>query len=90
MADDVKIDDDNPDAIHQEVTLSPELTAIVGEGPMARGEVTSRLWDYIKTNDLQSDKDGRQIVPDEALGKVVGTGELSMFDMTAKVNEHIG
>ncbi len=89
MTDKVKVDHDNPDAVHQEVNVSEELAEIVGDGPMARGEVTSKVWDYIHKNKLQSEEDGRQIEPDETLGKVVGDKPLSMFQMTAKVNEHI-
>jgi chromatin remodeling complex protein RSC6 len=85
----VEIDDTNPDAVHQEVDVSPELAEIVGKGPMARGEVTSRIWDHIKKNKLQSEADGRDIEPDEALAAVVGKGKLTMFEMTAKVNKHI-
>ena len=85
----VEVDDTNPDAVHQEVEVSEELAAIVGPGPMARGEVTSRIWDHIRKHDLQAKDDGRNIEPDEVLGKVVGTGTLTMFEMTARVNEHI-
>ena len=85
----VEVDDTNPDAVHQEVDVSPELAEIVGKGPMARGEVTSRIWDHIKKNKLQSEADGRDIEPDEALAAVVGKGKLTMFEMTAKVNKHI-
>jgi chromatin remodeling complex protein RSC6 len=85
----VEIDDTNPDAVHQQVDVSPELAKITGEGPMARGEVTSRIWDHIKKNDLQSEADGRDIEPDEMLAAVVGKGKLTMFEMTAKVNAHI-
>ncbi len=89
MAKHVEVDDSNPDAVHQEIEVSPELAEIVGEGPMARGEVTSKIWDYIRKHKLQAEDDGREIEPDETLGKVVGTKRLSMFQMTAKVNEHI-
>jgi chromatin remodeling complex protein RSC6 len=89
MAKHVEIDDTNPDAVHQQVDVSPELAKITGEGPMARGEVTSRIWDHIHKNKLQSEDDGREIEPDEALAAVVGKGKLSMFQMTAKVSEHI-
>lgn len=89
MSKKVQVDKDNPDAVHQAVTPSPELAAIVGKGPMARGEVVSKLWDYIKGHNLQRDEDGRQIDPDEKLAKVVGGKTLSMFDMTAKVNDHL-
>lgn len=85
----VEIDDTNPDAVHQKVDVSEELAAITGEGPMARGEVTSRIWEYIRKHDLQSEDDGRNIEPDETLGRIVGTKTLTMFEMTARVNEHI-
>jgi chromatin remodeling complex protein RSC6 len=89
MADKVQIDDTNPDAVHQKIDVSPELAAIVGEGPMARGEVTSKIWEYIRDRKLQAKDDGREIEPDELLGAVVGPERLTMFDMTAKVNKHI-
>jgi chromatin remodeling complex protein RSC6 len=75
--------------VHQEIDVSPELAEIVGKGPMARGEVTSKIWDYIRKHDLQAKDDGREIEPDEMLAKVVGNKRLSMFEMTAKVNDHI-
>jgi chromatin remodeling complex protein RSC6 len=91
MTDKVKADDsDHPDAIHAKVDISDDLAAVVGDGPMARGEVTSRLWDYIKKNNLQSADDGRQIEPDKKLAKVIGQETISMFQMTARVNKHIG
>jgi len=89
MAKHVEIDDTNPDAVHQQVDVSPQLAEITGEGPMARGEVTSKIWDYIRKNDLQSDADGRDIEPDETLGAIVGKKKLTMFEMTAAVNKHI-
>jgi chromatin remodeling complex protein RSC6 len=89
MSKHVEIDDTNPDAVHQQVDVSPELAQIVGEGPMARGEVTSRIWDHIRKHKLQSEEDGRDIEPDEALAAIVGRSKLTMFQMTAKVNKHI-
>ena len=56
---------------------------------MARGEVTSKVWDYIHRNDLQAKDDGREIEPDAKLATIVGSKRVSMFQMTAKVNEHI-
>jgi chromatin remodeling complex protein RSC6 len=89
MPDKVKIDETNPDAVHQKIDVSPELAAIVGEGPMARGEVTSKIWEYIRDKKLQAKDDGREIEPDDKLGAVVGAKRLTMFEMTAKVNKHI-
>jgi chromatin remodeling complex protein RSC6 len=89
MPDKVKIDSTNPDAVHQKVEVSAELAAVVGKGPMARGQVTSKLWDYVRSNKLQAKDDGREIEPDATLGAVIGTKRLTMFEMTAKVNKHI-
>jgi chromatin remodeling complex protein RSC6 len=89
MAKHVEVDETNPDAVHQQVDVSPELAKITGEGPMARGEVTSRIWDHIRKNKLQAEDDGREIEPDETLAAVVGSARLTMFEMTAKVNKHI-
>jgi chromatin remodeling complex protein RSC6 len=89
MSKHVEVDDTNPDAVHQQVDVSPELAKITGAGPMARGEVTSKIWDHIRKHKLQSEQDGRDIEPDEALAAVVGNAKLTMFEMTAKVNKHI-
>lgn len=78
-----------PNALQAEVGLSSDLEAIVGKGPMARGQVTSKLWEYIKANKLQSKEDGRQIDPDKTLAKVLGNEKISMFKMTAAVSKHM-
>lgn len=76
-------------ALTKPVTVSPELEEVVGKGPMTRAEVTSKVWVYIKGNDLQDQKDKRQINPDEKLGKVIGKDQISMFKMTAAVSKHL-
>lgn len=76
-------------ALSAKVGYSEELEAVVGKGPLARSEITSKVWDYIKANKLQAEDDKRQIEPDETLAKVVGKGRISMFKMTAEVNKHI-
>lgn len=77
-------------AFNKPVDVSEELEAIVGKGPMARTEVTKRLWDYIKKNDLQSKSNRRNIEPDTKLAKVFGGNEaIDMFKMNAEVNKHI-
>ena len=50
--------------------LKPDLEAVVGKGPMPRSEVTKKLWEYIKKNDLQDPKDKRTILNDEKLKKI--------------------
>ena len=76
-------------ALQKPVNLTPDLEAVCGKGPMTRAQVTSKVWDYIKKNDLQDAKDRRMINPDDQLGKVIGTEQISMFKMTAAVSKHL-
>lgn len=76
-------------ALQKPVNLSPELEAVVGKGPMTRAQVTSKVWDYIKANGLQDNKDRRQINPDAKLGAVTGNSQISMFKMTGAVSKHM-
>jgi chromatin remodeling complex protein RSC6 len=59
---------------------------IVGSTPLPRGELTKKLWDYIKKNKLQDEKKRTLINADDAL-KVVfgGKKQVSMFEMTKLV-----
>lgn len=71
-------------------SLSPELEIIVGAKEMARTEVTKKVWDYIKSKNLQDPKNKRLIVPDANLAKLFGTNEpTDMFQMTKLINNHI-
>lgn len=76
-------------ALSKPVTLSGELEAVIGKGPMTRAEVTSKIWVYIKAEDLQDAKDRRQINPDAKLAPVIGKDQISMFQMTAAVSKHL-
>ncbi len=67
-----------------------ELSAVVGNKPMPRTEITKKLWVYIKKNDLQDPKERRMINADENLLPVFGgKKQVSMFDMTKLVNKHL-
>jgi chromatin remodeling complex protein RSC6 len=76
-------------AFMKEKKISDELSAIVGKGPMARTEITKKLWVYIKKHKLQDPKSPRNIVPDEKLAAVIGKKTIDMFKMTAAVSKHI-
>ncbi len=72
------------------MTVSSDLAAVVGKGPMPRSEVVKKLWAYIKKNGLQDSKNKRNINADPALKKVFGgKGTVSMFDMTKLVSKHL-
>jgi len=76
-------------ALQKPVTLSGDLEAVIGKGPMTRAQVTSKVWEYIKANDLQDKTDKLQINPDAKLGAVIGKDQISMFKMTAAVSKHL-
>jgi chromatin remodeling complex protein RSC6 len=72
------------------MTVSPELAAVVGKGPMPRSEVVKKLWAYIKKNGLQDTKNKRNINADASLKAVFnGKGTVSMFEMTKLVSAHL-
>ncbi|URI06436.1 SWIB/MDM2 domain-containing protein [Aquincola tertiaricarbonis] len=68
---------------------SAELAKIVGDEPLARTEVTKRVWDYIKAHNLQNPANKRNILCDGALKAVMGKDEVTMFEMTALVGKHL-
>jgi chromatin remodeling complex protein RSC6 len=71
------------------VTPSPELAEIVGKNDLPRSEVVSKIWAYIKKNDLQDAKDRRQINADDKLGKIFGKKSVSMFEMNKHLSAHL-
>lgn len=74
----------------KEMELSEELEAVTGKGPMSRGQVIKKVWDYIKKHDLQNPQNKRNILADEKL-KVVfgGKKEVTMFEMTKLLSQHM-
>ena len=69
---------------------SSQLAAVVGNSPMPRTQVISKLWAYIKRNGLQDQKNRRQINGDEKMKAVFGgKASVSMFEMTKLVNKHM-
>lgn len=78
-----------PNALQKPLQPSKELAIIVGSEPLARGEVVSKVWDYIKKNNLQNPADKREIMADEALKKVFGKDRATMFEMNKFFSQHL-
>jgi chromatin remodeling complex protein RSC6 len=77
-------------AFMKPMTISEDLAAVVGKGPMPRSEVVKAIWVYIKKNDLQDPKNKRNIVADANLKKVFGgKAVVNMFEMTKLVSKHL-
>ncbi len=76
-------------ALSKPMNLSAELEAVIGKGPMPRSEVTKKIWDYIKKNDLQNPANKRNILADDKLEAIFGKKEVTMFEMTKLVSGHL-
>lgn len=79
----------NP-ALMKPVQPDEVLAAVVGSEPLSRGELTKKVWDYIKAKGLQDEKKKTLINADEALKKVFGgKAQVTMFEMTKLISGHV-
>jgi len=79
----------NP-ALLKPMALSATLEAVIGSGPLPRGQVVKKLWEYIKANNLQNPSNKRNIIADEKLLPLFGgKKEVTMFEMTKLVSAHL-
>jgi chromatin remodeling complex protein RSC6 len=77
-------------AFMKPMNISATLAAVVGSAPIPRTEVTSKLWGYIKKNNLQDKMNRRMINADDKLREVFGgKRQVSMFEMTKLVSKHL-
>ena len=78
----------NP-ALMKPLQPSKELGAIVGTSPLPRPQVVSKIWDYIKKNNLQNPQNKREIVADDKLQAVFGKKKVTMFEMNKYLAQHL-
>ena len=78
-----------PNALQQPLTPSKELAAVVGSNPIARGEVVSKMWDYIRKNKLQNPENKREIMADAKLKPIFGADKVTMFEMNKHLAAHL-
>jgi len=72
--------------------LSPSaaLAAVVGSKPIPRTQIIKKIWEYIKKNKLQDNKNRRMINADEKLLVLfAGKKQISMFELAKVVNKHV-
>ena len=65
------------------------LAAVIGSDPLTRADITKRMWDYIKQNGLQDGANRRMINADARLRPLFGSDQVSMFEMTRLVSQHV-
>ena len=64
---------DEPKGLKKPVKLKPQLAAMLGETELPRTEITKKLWDYIKSNGLQTKTEN---------GKAQNAGKFIVADAT--------
>jgi chromatin remodeling complex protein RSC6 len=78
-----------PNALQKPLQPSKELAAIVGSNPLSRGEVVSKMWEYIKKNNLQNPENKREILADDKLEPIFGKKKVTMFEMNKHLAQHL-
>jgi hypothetical protein len=68
---------------------SAELAAIVGVTPMIRTDVVTKLWEYIKANNLQNPEKKSIILCDAKLSALLGKPEVPLFELDGLAAKHL-
>ena len=78
----------NP-ALSKPLQTSAELASVVGANPLSRPDVVSKMWEYIKANNLQNPQNKREILADEKLEPIFGGKKVTMFEMNKHLARHL-
>ena len=76
-------------ALQKPLTPSKALAAVIGAGSLSRAEAVSKVWDYIRSHDLQNPDDRREILADDKLKDVFGKDKATMFEMNKHLARHL-
>ena len=76
-------------ALQRPLQPSEVLAAVVGPGPLPRGEVVSKVWEYIRSHNLQNPENRREILADDKLKSVFGKDKVTMFEMNKHLARHL-
>ena len=77
------------EAFMKALTPSPVLAEVIGNKPLPRTQAVSKIWDYIKKNNLQNPKNKRNIIADDKLAKIFGKKEVTMFELAGILGKHL-
>jgi chromatin remodeling complex protein RSC6 len=79
-----------PSAFRAPVKPSPVLAVIVGVKPLPRQEVTKKVWDYIKRQNLQDKDDRRLINADDKLRAIFdGIRQINQLRLASFLSRHL-
>lgn len=72
-----------------EYKASADLAKIVGQTEISRPEATKKIWEYIKSHNLQDPINKRRIIPDAALAKIIGKDPIDMMKLSSFLSKHL-
>ena len=76
-------------AFMKPMSPSAALAAVIGDKAMPRTEVTKKVWEYIKKNGLQDKAKKTMINADAKLKEIFGRAQVTMFEMTKLISNHL-
>lgn len=77
-------------ALQRPVKPSADLAEITGSGEITRAGVVSKMWEYIKKNNLQNPENKREIIADAKLKPIFGgKDKVTMFEMNKHLSNHL-
>jgi chromatin remodeling complex protein RSC6 len=62
---------------------------VIGSRALPRGQVVSKVWDYIRSHNLQNPENRREILADDKLRKIFGKDKVTMFEMNKYLAQHL-
>ena len=75
---------------HKPLLLSPALSELLGgEKSLSRPQTTKKIWEYIKSRNLQDPSDKRHILCDDKMRTVFKVDRVHMFTMTKLLNQQM-
>ncbi len=75
--------------LQRPVQPSKELGEIIGTDPLPRSQMVSKVWDYIRKNNLQNPENKREIIADDKLKPIFGKDRVTMFEMNKHLSKHV-
>ena len=67
-----------------------KLASVIGSQPVPRTEITKKVWEYIRANNLQDPQKKTVIRADDKLRAVFdGKDSVTMFEMTRLIFGHV-
>ena len=77
-------------AFMKPVQPDEKLASVIGGEPIPRTEVTKKVWEYIRNNNLQDPQKKTVIRADDKLRQVFdGKDSVTMFEMTKLIFAHV-